>query len=234
MALITDLPAASSLATTDLLIKDTGSATQKIAISDAYATASQPGFVSTGAQTIAGIKTFTSYPYIAQTTANSDAINYVFTDKNNDIYAQGIVGYSQNNGGRFNFREWADDANGNRSNYREDFRLPAPTGGRTANATYEIITTKNLTDAGIYKTSFSTAKSITIPNSYRGVMYVIDTTNANCGEYILYSNTSGGVTAYALHTASGITITTSTNTLTITPSAGTKTILILSASNLMV
>ena len=60
MALIPDLPAASGLSNTDLLVIDTGSATQKIQAKDAGASASNAGLVTTGAQIIAGEKTFTS------------------------------------------------------------------------------------------------------------------------------------------------------------------------------
>ena len=58
--LISSLPEATTLTGGDWLVKDTGTATNKISAANACATATQPGLVSTSAQTIAGEKTFTS------------------------------------------------------------------------------------------------------------------------------------------------------------------------------
>lgn len=58
--LISSLPEASALSSSDWLVKDTGSETDKISVANACASDTAPGLVSTSAQTIAGEKTFTS------------------------------------------------------------------------------------------------------------------------------------------------------------------------------
>ena len=58
--LISSIPEATELNSGDWLVKDTGTATNKISATNACATATKPGLVSTSAQTIAGEKTFTS------------------------------------------------------------------------------------------------------------------------------------------------------------------------------
>ena len=113
MTPIEDLPAASTLASTDVFIKGTGSATQKIAISDAYATASQPGLVSTGSQTFAGTKQFNNGLYVVtglycvNTTGNGvSAPICKFSDapSANEEYGRIFLAYA-NYGGRFKFRQ---------------------------------------------------------------------------------------------------------------------------------
>lgn len=135
MALITDLPAASSLATTDLLIKDTGSATQKIAISDAYATASQPGLVSNTLQDFGG------YKFFCQTSANAASIGFKFTDKSNAVYGQILQSYGSGSP-NMQFRQMSVDSSGNALTYHDSYRLPAATVNKASNSSYDIITTK--------------------------------------------------------------------------------------------
>lgn len=150
MALITDLPAASSLTTTDLLIKDTGSATQKIAISDAYATASQPGLVSTGTQTIAGAKTFSGTLtagenlYITRATGVSPFVYFTSGGSNTHaIFGMTDTTNNVNRPDRFQFREYSyNSSTGATLNYYERYLLPSVTAGKTSNSDYDIITTK--------------------------------------------------------------------------------------------
>ena len=140
MALITDLPAASSLATTDLLIKDTGSATQKIAISDAYATASQPGLVSTGAQSFAGRKIFeNSEVVVRQSSAGNGYVSFIDGSGNNSAYMRDRTSSSH----RLDFlkRSYNSSDNSLLSTF-ETFALPNVDANRTGSADYEIITTK--------------------------------------------------------------------------------------------
>ena len=108
--------------------------------------------------------------------------------------------------------------------------LPEPDASRTSNAEYNIITTKNLNDAGISKASFSGAKSITLSTSYRGILWITDSNASNCGEYIVSTTGAGAVIIDTIKAASGITISTATKTLTLTPSSGTRTIMMLTAS----
>lgn len=210
MALITDLPAASSLATTDLLIKDTGSATQKIAISDAYATASQPGLVSTGAQTIAGIKTFSSGVIEIK---NSAANNYIDFIPNGTTVGGRVTATTASDNNRILFSEWHRSGGVNSSTYRDAYYLPR-SGTDNASHDYDILTTtlmKQLTSGGV---------SFNIPNGSRCIVFV-GGGNANYwGIYFIWADSSGAVGSSAYKASSNTTLTTSTNTATFASSTG--------------
>ena len=229
MALITDLPAASSLASTDLLVIDTGSATKKIAASNAGAGASNAGLVTTGAQTIAGVKTFSSIPKSLESSSNGPGLMMSFSDKSNAVAAQ-ILTVAQDYSARTYLREYSGNSSGMLS-YYEQFRLPQADSGRTTNATYEILTTKpsrlNASDAtnaldniGIHRGTVS-SKTLTIPAGYRGFLVTADSDQTRVGVFIVYSFSNGAVNLFTLHAASGATITGTTNTLSIVANSGT-------------
>lgn len=112
------------------------------------ASASQSGVVTTGTQTFAGEKTFTSDITIAR--GGSSRYKQIYFDQAIDTHAGSIVydtGDATNiTAGRFHFREYGPKATAGAAStgYYEGYRLPAvSTAGLSANANYDIITTKN-------------------------------------------------------------------------------------------
>lgn len=94
--LISSLPEATALNSGDWLVKDTGTATNKISAANACATANQPGLVSTSAQTIAGEKTFTSPIKLTDGTKTitlsvNNSVVTVSAGTNITIVTQGVV-----------------------------------------------------------------------------------------------------------------------------------------------
>lgn len=111
------------------------------------ASASQSGVVTTGTQTFAGAKTFTSDITIAR--GGSSRYKYIYFDQAIDTHAGSIL-YDTGDAtkittGRFHFREYGPKATAGAAStgYYEAYRLPAvSTAGLSANANYDIITTK--------------------------------------------------------------------------------------------
>ena len=164
MALITDLPAASGLSNTDLLVIDTGSQTQKIQAQNAGASENNAGLVTTGAQTFQGAKTFNKAITTQDTSSNGAALAMRFTDKGN-AEASTIYTSLSNYGGRLNLREYSGNSSGLLS-YYELYQLPAPDSGRTGNATYSILTTKNFTTTLWFESAGSQTYSLTNYHHY--------------------------------------------------------------------
>lgn len=77
------------------------------------------------------------------TTANAAQVRYRFSDKNNAPAGNAFVSWGTNGGGRFTFREYSAAANGNLLEYYENYYLPDPEQGLSANANYSILTTKS-------------------------------------------------------------------------------------------
>lgn len=72
----------------------------------------------------------------------------------------------------------------------------------------------------------SSGKTFNLPNNYRGVLYIVDSTSSNCGEYFVFTSSGGVVSTKAVTAASNLTINTSTNNkITVTPPAGTRLLL---------
>ena len=140
MALITDLPAASSLATTDLLIKDTGSATQKLAVSNAYASASQPGLVSTGSQEITGYKNFVTGSIGLKSTGNYANVEMI---ANASSISGRMTLTADTNFNRILFSAYHRNNGVNDATYRDAYYLPR-SGTDSASHDYDIITTGNI------------------------------------------------------------------------------------------
>lgn len=144
MALITDLPAATSLASTDLLVIDTGSATKKITASNAGASASNAGLVTTGAQTFAGQKTHTSALKVNVSSTDGTMLQETYSNASNGLASTILAVSGSDYSSRMYFRTYSGNSSGLLSNF-EQYRLPQTDSGRTTNGTYEILTTK--TDA---------------------------------------------------------------------------------------
>lgn len=111
-----------------------------------YADASTSGVVSTGAQTIAGTKTFAAWPVVRFSSSSSSGLHFDFSDKENK-HVGGI--YTAWNSGEpsVKLRQFSSDGT-NLLDYYELFSLPSCTQNLTNNKSYTIITTKNLTDIG--------------------------------------------------------------------------------------
>lgn len=69
------------------------------------------------------------------------------------------------------------------------------------------------------------AKTFTFSNNYRGVMWIADSSPANCGEYMIYTTGGGVVGQKAISSASNVTLDTSVaNKITIAPAAGSRVV----------
>ena len=139
MALITDLPAASGLSNTDLLVIDTGSATQKIQAKDAGASASNAGFMTTGAQSFAGVKIFENGSGIRSSGAYTNIDMFGAGDSTRDMSITGVTDTGYN---CLYFNEY-HRTNGTTQPYVDSFFLPA-SGEDNANHSYDILTTKTI------------------------------------------------------------------------------------------
>ena len=75
-------------------------------------------------------------------------------------------------------------------------------------------------------------RTVNIPNNYRGVLYITDSNNTRCGEYIVFATGTGIVNTKAVSTASDITIDNSvSNKLTLSPASGSRWCLLINVSN---
>lgn len=89
-----------------------------------------------------------------------------------------------------------------------------------------------LANLGIHKAYVSTAGlTITLPNSYRGILYITDSSPANNGEFAVWTNTSGTSSYTPIKSASNVTLTTGSNTLTVTPASGARNIMLIDINN---
>ena len=137
-------------------IKTTVNGVSGTAVAIPIASATASGVVTTGAQTFAGIKTFTN-PETINTTGNGAGFNFKFSNAAtaNGMYGANWINY-ENTSGRFYWREWSGSSSG-RTNYYEQYRLPACDASRTSDVTYNIITTKNPGD--LYWANINVASS---------------------------------------------------------------------------
>ena len=71
----------------------------------------------------------------------------------------------------------------------------------------------------------ATGSTFIIPSNYRGRFTIVTSNSAYCGEYLLFATGAGAVEAVAVKSATGVTLSTATNSLTITPSSGTRDVL---------
>lgn len=221
MPLIPDLPAAGSLSASDLLIKDTGSTTQKLLVSNAYASATAPGFVSTGTQTFAGSKTFNSIITINAPTSSGAGFKLRFSDKNDGLYA-GIYGLFGGGSPYISIRQFSVDSNGDALGYYDNYRLPTATVGKTENSNYDILTTKTigLTSALYYGIPNGDSHTFNLPNGSHGVLFTTGAMGGSRGMHIFNVTSAGTIGLTPVLAPSNVTYTTSTNSLTVTNSSG--------------
>lgn len=70
------------------------------------------------------------------------------------------------------FRQWSlNTSNGARTAFREEYSLPATDNDRTTNASYKILTTKNLPDADSRFVTLGTVQTITANKTFNGQTY---------------------------------------------------------------
>lgn len=219
MPLITDLPASSSLATSDYLIKDTGSATQKIAVSSAYASATAPGLVSTGAQTIAGAKTFqANYMGIKSGIAYPGIL---FSSTNLTSYSDRLGSYRFNYGATTPtqaraYIEEASFSSGTPTGYYESYLFPVSDSGLSANQTYNILTSKThqFVEEKVVTIPANGSVALTFAAYTRAFIVANGYSNNSQNAYIATASTST-IVQKALGTSSQLTVTTSGLQMTI-------------------
>lgn len=103
------------------------------------ASATQAGIVSTGAQTFAGAKTFTSSPTVSSAGSDTNVKMSVSSNSANVEYHA----YKANYGGRAYINEVSGKSDGTGSTgYYERYFLPTPDADRTSHADYGILTSK--------------------------------------------------------------------------------------------
>lgn len=239
MSLLTDLPAAANIGTSDYILIDTGSQNKKLQISSFYADTSHPGLIrASGTQELGAefmIKRGHMYFDAANATASPGLVlrsnlgaNRLTLQHNNTARVARFICFSQ-------------DSNAIPLSNYEVFDLPPTDLNRSTNASYSILTTKSVTlnetdknnaldSLGIHKASFSSTKTITLPNSYRGLLIITNTSTNDNGMYIITTTGVGAVITKAISAASNITIDTTANTLKLTPSSGTRTVCLIDIS----
>ena len=88
----------------------------------------------------------------------------------------------------------------------------------------------NLAGLSFTTANVSSATTFNIPNSYRGTLFIYDSTPARNGEYMVYAAGTGGVNYKSISSATDITIDISvSNKLTITPASGSRIVVFLNA-----
>lgn len=138
--LIPSLPEATGLSNNDYIVKDTGTVTQKIKVSNMGASASNAGFVTTGTQTIAGTKEFSG------TVRISNGEQYQSITLINPVArtTSAIFRLRQlNSETRFQFIQYSARADGSSSTVYDAFMLPATMDGVSSSGTYDILTSKS-------------------------------------------------------------------------------------------
>ena len=145
--------------------------------------------------------------------------------------------------GRFYAREYSyNSSSGATLDTYETFSFPPVTPDLSENSSYQLLSTKSPVSIGqggtgattykgardalglkyVYFTA-NTAKTITIPNSYRGILILASAYTACVGMYRVQSNNSGTVTTpYAMVAATGVSFSVGTNTLTVTTAQSTE------------
>lgn len=137
-----------------------------------------------GAQTFSGIKTFGAVPVIQAnarygglqirpTTYTGTNTNYAPAGFFVDFGSTTTISNSQ-----FYFRQWSPNSTANTdiAGFHEDYLLPSTTAGRTANASYDIYTTKTLKiQTGTTTASSSSGRTVTFSSAFANVPKVVAT-----------------------------------------------------------
>lgn len=157
------------------------------------ATTTQGGVITTGTQSFAGAKTFTG----GVTLANSTTGPYVYfkpTTADNvfgNIFLYTPVTSSAITSNRFYFRQYSyTSSSTTRLDYYENYMLPTVTAGRTANGSYNILTTKSavtVAQGGTGKSSWTKFRLI----------YAAET-NADSTSSTTLSQIAAGTSGYVL------------------------------------
>lgn len=211
MPLIPNLPAAGSLSASDLLIKDTGSTTQKLLVSNAYASETAPGFVSTGAQTFAGPKGFNANTLTVNATSQYPAILFKSQTLPN---ADRLGTYRFNFGGATPTRatayiEEASFASGEPTGYFEFYYFPNADSGLSANQTYNVLTSKTHQFAGNKLINLPASGSVTLTFApWTQAIIITNGYSSNVQNVFIIQATASGFVRKTLGTSSQITVTT--------------------------
>ena len=73
-------------------------------------------------------------------------------------------------------------------------------------------------------------RTFTLPNNYRGTLFIHDSAPDRCGVYMVYTTSGGVAGTKTISTANDITMNNSTNNkLTITPTSGSRVVMFLNA-----
>ena len=136
--IIPDLPQATGLGADDLLVKDDGTTTQKLPVSNAYASAEQPGLVSTGTQTLGGQKYFNNNLIVRkQSNVYPEIELRLDADTDEWVGVYGAQRYGDSN------RLYVQVRTGDGNN-RDFYEFPKKSLTDAVNGNYEILTTKNV------------------------------------------------------------------------------------------
>ena len=94
----------------------------------------------------------------------------------------------------FFFRQYSNDGSGNKVNYYETYQLPVVDQNRTANAGYQILTTKNtvsVNQGGTGRTTGGTASYVRVGNGTNAADNYVSTLRATESTVDIHAGTSG-------------------------------------------
>lgn len=167
MPKIPALPNDSQLSTGDYLVIDDGSTTYKIPISDTYASASNPGLVSTGAQAFMGVKTFENGLSVKASGEITSPAQFIY--KNSDGASLGNIQLNVISKTLFFLINSLDSSTNKPLGFYDLYKLPSVSEDKTANNTYDILTSKNpvsIQQGGTGSTGRTVLPKTYTPNDY--------------------------------------------------------------------
>lgn len=177
---------------------------------------------NTGNETIAGNKYFTSSTYF--TNGSTPAVYF----RGQDMELSGLALRATNceiTGEKygqpyFRFRAYSPESDGaSRTSNYEDFDLPAVDSGRSNNATYKIITQKNISDLFTQLSCASGTNNFTIGKNSRIRIDLLTTNAARMGSILVSGNSAGTSVYYKADVGANVTVSASGGTLVITTNA---------------
>ena len=163
------------------------------------ASTSQAGIVSTGSQSFAGAKTFTSSPKVSTSGSYADVTLSVSSDSASVEYH----GYKANYGGRAYINQTSGKSDGTgKTGYYERYFFPTPDANMTSNADYSILTSKeavSIARGGTGATSaYAARQNLGLggsANLLSGTLGTTEVTLSGAASYtalIVYGKPSGG------------------------------------------